>query len=933
MKPFYKNLKFIAFGILTFFTVGASNIFAQTSISSAGVSITQNFSNFNPAGDWTNGTSPLPNWYALNGDGSIPTTFILNDGEYSTAGLTSFGSVSDSDRALGFAPAENVGEKMYVAWRLKNNTGVEITSLSVDWVGEQWRDDDFNKQTIALLYEVSASPITTITPATLQTTTSEFSSPNYSATGKLDGNFSNNRTAISTNISTSIPNGSEILIVFQTTDWGINHLLAIDDISVTARIPQTITFVQPTTKTYGEASFSSNASTNSGLPLSIVSANTNVATISGSTINIVGPGTSAITVSQAGNGVYLPASVSRTLTVNPHIPTVIKATDINTTSFQANWTIDNGLNDASTQYRVQINSSNNFVGIPPKGTTNKYYSFTTLTPNSIYYYRVYAINSGASSSYSQASAITTGTDYATDTDGEWSNVSNWDINGIYHIANSITINNIINLDKDNYPDSVVTNKLFIKSGAKLTSDQKIYVLNELIIEVDENGVAGQILNTANIVVGSNAKVTVRKTFASGEWAFMGFPFNVNAADVHIANTETTLSWGDLNGSGDYVVQQYDGASRASLNLGNPNYTSNGVYWKNVSPKVFTAKKGYIVYNNSGNDIDFSTTGNNIGTFFSRTGANVSTGRYNSTSEHAHWNLVTSPFSSIYDLAYTSPSTSYYAYNGTNYLPALAGEELDVQPFSAFFLQAPSTSIGFNNLVEGQGRKVAALSRSEEVPVDDIRLILSNGITKYDDMTRIRLLEGASADYEIGNDAVKMFGMNPKVSYIYTATNKATLAINTLPKTVTEVELKTKYAAAGKYSISISNIEKVQNYAAVILVDNVTGKRTDLLSVGNYEYSVNAPGTINRFKVQLAPKISTGLSVSDDYSLQVNSQQGYVLISGLKSASQVRIFDTTGKVVFGGIVNNNEPIRLTNKGLYIFEISTPDSIKTIKSYVR
>ncbi len=930
MKPFCRNFKFIVTVLLIFSIVSSSDIIAQTSITAIGTPITQNFNTLTPAGSWSNG-STLPVWYVL-GNGSTPGSFILNDGNNVTANsLSSFGSTgTPGDRALGIVPGGSNGAISYYGWRLKNTmSSTTINSISITWTLEQWRVTSSGSQSLVIYYQISPSAIGSIVPANLSNSGLSQASPKTAGGGTaIDGNVAGNRvTATQTLNNLSIPPGYEILICWGNTKSSANHLMGVDDVSIVAKADQTITFDALPTKTYGDARFTINASASSELKVAFSSDNSNVATLSGDTITIHGPGQATITASQAGNSNYNAAPIqTQVFSVNPSIPTVKNATNISTTQFTANWTADNGLRDASTTYVVEYSTDKTFESwYDFYEPTQKTQTVSGLTPNTIYYYRVYSFNDPLYSLYSESTAITTGTDYVTVNTGNWDTGSNWDVGYINNIANSITVRHPITLNTAR--DSVVTNKLVIESTGKLTTNQKIFVTNELIIEVAADGTAGQILNTANIVVAKNAKITVRKTFTPGEWSFIGFPFNVNAADVHIANTETVLSWGDLNSGANYIVQQYDGSARASA--GTANYTGEGLHWANVSPKVFTAKKGYIVYNNTSNVIDFTSTGSSIGTFFSRTGATVPTTRYASTNEHRDWNLIATPLSTKFNLGSTSPANSYYAYNGINYLPALAGETLNVQPFAAFFVQASSTSISFANA----GRKVVAATRVEEKPVDDIKLVLSNGNSKYDDMTRIRLQDGASTSYEIGSDAVKMFGLNPNVSYLYSTINNAGFAINTLPTTVTEVDLSAKFAAAGNYTISLGDIENIQRYSAVILIDKQTGKRTDLLNVGSYNYSVQSAGTANRFKIQLSPKISTGISVSGDYTVRIISEQGIAKITGLTGLTPVKVFDATGKLVFSKFVNNEEPVRLTNTGLYVFEIATPERTEKIKTYIR
>lgn len=931
MKTFYMKSRFLAAVLFVASTsiITINDLNAQTSIAAIGTTYTQNFNSLTSAGSWTN-NSTITSWYALDASGNAPTAFVLNDGDVSTAQLTSFGTIASSDRAIGFAPLGNVGDKMYVGWRFKNNTGNTINSLVINWTGEQWRDEDVSAQSVTLNYQISASAITAIDPAQLQNSSFEFLSPQNTGNGiKLDGNASGNRVVFTHTINDAIAPGAEVILVWETTDLGLNHLMAIDDINVTGKTSQTITFNTPATKTFGDASFNPGATSTSGLSVSYTSSNTNVATVSGNTITIVGPGRSTITASQAGSASYTAASdVPRFLNVKPKVPVSSEATNITTTSFQANWTADNGLNDGTTTYTLEYATVKNFSTKTTKTSSSKLYNVTSLSPNTIYFYRVYAINTSNNSAYTEASAITTGTNYVTANAGNWDTGSNWDVGYINNVANSITIQHNITLNT--VRDSVTTNTLIIKSTGKLTTNQKIHVTNQLIIEVDASGNSGQILNTANIHIGYNAKIIVRKSFTANQWNFMGFPFNVSSSSVYAQGGSTPLTWADYGGSGDYVVQEYSGWQRN--NSGQANTTGAGLNWVNVPGHEFVGKKGYIIASPSNRVIDFTLRGANKADIFSLAGSTASLGQYstNSFAGHHSWNLVTTPYLSSFELATTTTNAPYYAYNGVNYTTKLSGETLVVPPFRSFFLQASASSISFANA----GKRVnAPASKSDANQIDEVYLNLSNGNSLYDDLTRIRLQEGASADYVIGTDAAKMFGMDPNVSYIYSTINGYGIAINTLPATTSNVELQTKFAATGNYTISILNTDKISNYSAVILYDKILGKNVDLLSVGSYTFSSSLAGTTNRFTVKLSPKITTGISQSENGKITVSSVGNNVTVAGLSSVANITVYDTAGKIAFKGLVENNQSIRLNNKGLYIFEISDNNIRENIKVFIK
>ncbi|MDI9356553.1 MAG: T9SS type A sorting domain-containing protein [Chitinophagaceae bacterium] len=78
---------------------------------------------------------------------------------------------------------------------------------------------------------------------------------------------------------------------------------------------QYLSFKDILQKTYGDAPFVLNASTNSGLPLSYSASNT-LASINNNTVIINGAGTVEITAFNTGNGAYLETSATRILTIN-----------------------------------------------------------------------------------------------------------------------------------------------------------------------------------------------------------------------------------------------------------------------------------------------------------------------------------------------------------------------------------------------------------------------------------------------------------------------------------------------------------------------------------------------------------------------------------------------------------------------------------------
>ncbi len=228
----------LALGLML--SCGAFAANAQVSLTTLGAPVTQDFNALPASGSatWTN-NSTLPGWFhARVGTGS---TIVANDGSSNAGNLYSYGTGSGGDRALGSLGSGNAAVgNLFWGVRLQNNTGATITSLTISYAGEQWRNSAAAAQTVAFSYLVG-SPTVTGSLAEFQSAATavaalDFTSPVTGGTAAaLDGNAVANRTVLSTTITgLSIPAGTEIMLRWADPDQtGADHGLSIDDLSIT----------------------------------------------------------------------------------------------------------------------------------------------------------------------------------------------------------------------------------------------------------------------------------------------------------------------------------------------------------------------------------------------------------------------------------------------------------------------------------------------------------------------------------------------------------------------------------------------------------------------------------------------------------------------------------------------------------------------------
>ena len=208
---------------------------------------TQNFDTLPASGSaqWAN-DSTIPEWFhARTGTG---TTIVANDGSLNAGNLYSYGTGTDTDRALGSVGSGSSSTgSLYWGVRITNDTGSTITALDVSYTGEQWRNSAAGAQTVAFSYLVG-SPTVSGSLAEFQSAGTavpalDFTSPiTGDVAGPRNGNLAPNRVFRSFSITgLSIPNGTQVMLRWADPDHtGADHGLSIDDVTVTPRGDPTV---------------------------------------------------------------------------------------------------------------------------------------------------------------------------------------------------------------------------------------------------------------------------------------------------------------------------------------------------------------------------------------------------------------------------------------------------------------------------------------------------------------------------------------------------------------------------------------------------------------------------------------------------------------------------------------------------------------------
>jgi len=223
-------------------------------ISYSGGTYSQDFDSLPNTGSdspWTNGTT-LTGWHGYGGSSPTNTpltTILTTDGDPATENvLHSLGTGNETDRALG---GRQFKEPFRIAAEFTNDTNVDITEVTIDYIGEQWRAvvpgaaDNFN---LIFQYSLDATAGNEDSATWVAVSPLELDLPvkTVDTTTTLDGNLAANRSPFASTftLSSDWTVGSSLWIRWTqaapNTPQGA--IPGIDDFSFTATIPEPASF-------------------------------------------------------------------------------------------------------------------------------------------------------------------------------------------------------------------------------------------------------------------------------------------------------------------------------------------------------------------------------------------------------------------------------------------------------------------------------------------------------------------------------------------------------------------------------------------------------------------------------------------------------------------------------------------------------------------
>ena len=497
-----------------------------------------------------------------------------------------------------------------------------------------------------------------------------------------------------------------------------------------------------------------------------------------------------------------------------------------------------------------------------------------------------------------------------------------------------------------------TGKVFIAStsGAVLKTDEIILHSNDtnegLLLNDNASGVKGA--SVTDVV-----KVTVRKTFTASptQYTYLSLPFDVAGA----GNVRTSAGVA-LTSKDDFGVWKFDPEIRS----GDKGFENPDV-WTEVDydgGDPIAKGMGHLFWYGDGGDVDFITTDPTaIAYLFSTSDKTVQYPLYKNADTSnpssnpfqeeldAGWAFIGGLGSANFkfgsvggdavvaayhrDAATSSVEPTGQKYN--EYTEIVLGEETSkVGPYTPFYIQGDfgtTTTNGdpayftFNHagyVLDG----ITFRSGNETGRKDQLYFALSSDENNSFDRFYLNFADNYIESYKAAEDAIKMataFANRPTVWSVQDETN-ARLVVNGLPMKEGERAVRMGFSVpkAGDYTISLNPLRQ-QDVKNVILADNITGKKIDLLQ---YPYSFSTGTVVNeneRFVLYINGSYLGIPSIGSD-GLYAYVKDNLLTVKNLSEGDRVRVLDLTGRTVASGNASGKEfSVALSQKGVYVVNV--------------
>ena len=461
----------------------------------------------------------------------------------------------------------------------------------------------------------------------------------------------------------------------------------------------------------------------------------------------------------------------------------------------------------------------------------------------------------------------------------------------------------------------INNNLTVRSGSDFTNTagSTINVTGNFLLEANASGMASFLDKGTTIVSGIT---TVQQYITQNQWHLISPPISGAASNVFLGVylkyfVETDSTWHYITTT-NYPLSPGTGYSAWSSSGTTGNYTAN--------------------YTGNLNNSDISPV--------------IS---FTSTATHGGkgWNMIGNPFPS--SVAWTNGwsqnnlDNTIYVFNGVQYLtwnhnngsPYGTKGNGDLPPGQGFWVKANNSNPSVTIPQSERKHSSQAFYKSTNEITGMITLTAEGN--EYSDNTVLYFNNEATMGFDSEYDAWKIKGLS-EAPQLYSLNQSDELAVNVLPFENQNmiIPLGFEVGVENTYSISISDLENLDEQIEVYLEDQKESSMTDLRQVSSYTFTATPNDDHTRFFLHFY-HTAFGTEENTAFDLSIYSRGKDVFVSVPEfSTGDIVIYNLMGqRIVRQELTGNSlQKIKLAAEtGYYLVKVQTQNQVITEKVFIR
>ncbi|MCS6818377.1 MAG: T9SS type A sorting domain-containing protein, partial [Chitinophagales bacterium] len=228
----------------------------------------------------------------------------------------------------------------------------------------------------------------------------------------------------------------------------------------------------------------------------------------------------------------------------------------------------------------------------------------------------------------------------------------------------------------------------------------------------------------------------------------------------------------------------------------------------------------------------------------------------------------------------------------------------LSPFQGFFVYKNNNGATADFTFNASNRTRTATQFYKNDPLKQLQIKISNG--QYYDECFVNIVPGATPSFDLQYDGIKWFS-SPVIPAVYTQYQTERFSTNTIGsiEETPVVPLNFRVPENKTYTVELAGIQNLSGVSKVLIEDKLSNKTYEFAQDGQFTFSAQKGDVTDRFNIRFVAATVSGMDqAKDNIHLFVSNKAMHVDLGANNNIGNVEIFNALGAKVASFNINNS-----------------------------